>query len=368
MSVVSYPQNTAGSPVSPSGMNSVRTAGTLSALVQTALPVGLHYLSGAELDALRSAARGRILGEVHFVQQAPPAAVATDGHPLIGIDMPLCGPALIEVWTSAEPVAVGRDGSIAYTHNSEVLFGYVADPVVPGSALFEDVVRRRYREILAFVEARGYPYLLRVWNYFPDINREYEGLENYRRFSRGRYQAFEEHFGAFTHRLPAASAVGTCRGDLHVYFIASRTPGTYRENPRQVSAYHYPPQYGPRSPSFARATFKRWEGAEVLFISGTASIVGHESCHHGDVMAQLEESLRNVSALIETTGRDESAGLHGLAEVTALKVYLRDPQSCPVVSARLERALGRAVPTLYLQAELCRQDLLVEVEGLALGR
>lgn len=332
-------------------------------LPTAALPVQVQFLDAPAWSRLRAEAAGRFLGEVHFGA----GLAASAAHPVVRLDMPPLGPALVEVWLSAEPVSTAQEGDFVLARNTEVLFGYVTDAVEAASHDFEETVRRRYRELLALIEAQGYPHLLRIWNYFPDINTEFAGLEVYQRFSRGRYHAFEEHYGTFHDKLPAASAVGTRRGGLHVYFIASRTPGVYRENPRQVSAYRYPPQYGPRSPSFARATFKRWGEAEVLFISGTASIVGHESRHHGDPLAQFEETLRNIDALIEVTARDEAAALHGLSAITGLKIYLREPHSYALLKPRLEAVFGPSVPALYLRGDICRRDLLVEIEGLALG-
>ncbi len=330
------------------------------------LPVEVRFLDAATLARLRGQTPSRILGEIHFDPAAavPPAAA----HPCLRLDMPPVGRILAEVWLSPEPVATARVGDFTLARNEAVLFGCIHDPVAAASDAFEQTVHRRYRELLALVEEEGYPHLLRIWNYFPQINAEYDGLEVYQRFSRGRAQAFAEHYGEFHDRLPAASAVGLRSGGLYVYFIASRTPGRHRENPRQVSAYRYPPQYGPRSPSFARGTFKRWQAGEVLFISGTASIVGHETRHRGDPLAQFEETLRNLLTLIEVTARDEGVPWSGLSALTSVKVYLRDPAHHALLAPRLDAALGGALPVLYLRGDLCRRDLLLEIEGLASGR
>ncbi len=324
----------------------------------------MQFVDEQALLRLRVEARGRFLTEVHFGAAAVAAAAP---HPVVHLEMPPLGPSLVEVWLSDAPVSTGREGEFVLARNTEVLFGYVADSVRSVSDRFEQTVRQRYRELLALIEAQGYPHLLRVWNYFPHINTEVAGLEVYQRFTRGRYQAFEEYYGVFHDKLPAASAIGTRGGGLHIYFIASRTPAAYRENPRQVSAYRYPPQYGPRSPSFARATFKRWGKAEVLFISGTASIVGHESRHCGNLQAQFDEILRNIAALIEVTAHDEAASLRGLSAISGLKIYLREPVNYSPLKAHLDAVLGQSVPVLFLRGDICRRELLVELEGLALG-
>jgi chorismate lyase / 3-hydroxybenzoate synthase len=243
-------------------------------------------------------------------------------------------------------------GQRALAADGHVLFGAVE---LPGgdAAELEAATAFAYRELLAGCSRLGYPHLLRTWNVVPAINRVDDGLERYRRFCRGRAEAFEAHCGRFFQPLlPASSGVGGPEGELVVWFLAGRERGVPRENPRQVSAYSYPPSYGPRSPSFARATRCPQRLGSALLLSGTASIVGHQSVHHGDVLLQLDETLANLDQLL------------GGQPPRILKVYLRHAGDIAAVAAALERWRG-GVPTLYLQADICREELLVEIEGLA---
>src|SRR4029077_5387998 len=137
---------------------------------------------------------------------------------------------------------------------------------------------------------RGYGHLLRVWNYFPHINDDADGVERYVRFNAGRHDAFAAKGRATATDAPAACALGSRGTDLVIYFLAAKRAGQQIENPRQVSAFRYPPQYGPRSPPFAGAMLARPTGKPLLFVSGTASIVGHETLHHGDAAAQAAET------------------------------------------------------------------------------
>jgi len=82
-----------------------------------------------------------------------------------------------------------------------------------------------------------------------------------------------------------------------VYFLASPARARALENPRQISAYRYPRDYGPDSPTFSRAAIAAATVGQQLFISGTASILGHESVHIGDAGAQARESAANIAAL-----------------------------------------------------------------------
>src|SRR5256884_6481225 len=120
----------------------------------------------------------------------------------------------------------------------------------------------------ATLDAERYPHLLRVWNYLPDINRDSHGTERYRQFNSARQQVLRECGRALTGNVPAASALGAASDSpLVVYFLAARTAPTFLENPRQVSAYHYPRQYGSHSPLFSRATLLRQSGGPGLVLS-----------------------------------------------------------------------------------------------------
>jgi chorismate lyase/3-hydroxybenzoate synthase len=327
------------------------------------MPVQLDYVAPEEMrDFLQDGGR-HVLGEIHFgTELRDMRAVA---HPHVVIPMRQLGASpLVEVWTCRAPVSYYRSGNITFARNDEVLFGCLSYSA-EDSRDIESAARNAYAGLLAVIEEQGCPNLLRMWNYFPEITRASGDLDCYKRFCRGRFEALAEHYGEFDRMLPSASAVGDTGGGLSVYFISTRVAGVHCENPRQISAYCYPPQYGPRSPSFARATLKHWGTDVCLYISGTASIVGHESRHPGDPLAQVTETLHNLRALIESAGQKEHAGLYGLANLVSLKVYVRNPEELGIIRQGLDAAIDPQVPRLYLQADICRTELLLEIEGIA---
>jgi len=106
-------------------------------------------------------------------------------------------------------------------------------------------------------------------------------------------------------------------------------------------------------------------GGEVaLFVSGTASIVGHESVHLGDVQAQLAETLTNLRTVIAEAGRRTTARFS--LEDTEPVVYVRHPADAPGLRAQLAAALGESSrfmrQAVFLEADICRAELLVEIE------
>ena len=190
------------------------------------------------------------------------------------------------------------------------------------------------------------------------------GMENYRRFCRGRSVAFENQFGStFQRQLPAASAVGATAGPLSVAFMAGAALPRHYENPQQVPAFEYPPSYGPRPPSFSRATVIHEDAQQTLFVSGTASIRGHATIGVSDLRAQLECTRENLDVIAVTAGAGPAFGAHDGWQRT-LKVYVRHQSDLAEIKADLEQHLVVEGDDIsYLQADLCRADLLVEVEA-----
>lgn len=214
-----------------------------------------------------------------------------------------------------------------------------------------------------FAATRGLR-LYRIWNYVPRINAVERGLENYRLFCRGRSLAFEREFGSgFRKLLPSASAVGSVSGPLALGFLAGDAAPRHFENPRQVPAFDYPPQYGPRPPSFARATAVTLESGRHVIISGTAAISGHATVAVGNLDRQLACTLENLALIGATAGAGDAFGPNN-SWSRRFKVYVRNAADLARISARLESALLRAGDSVqYLQADLCRSELLVEIEA-----
>jgi len=269
-----------------------------------------------------------------------------------------------EVWPAVGTVSRLTVGGAPAAADDRSLFVAFETKVGSGSGI-DALACDAYRQVLRGVAQAGYPHVLRIWNYVPRIHETFSGFDRYMQFCKGRSEAFDAEFGrGFSERLPAASAVG-CPGDsLVVHVLAAREPGRHIENPRQIAAYRYPERYGPKSPAFARGTVAgpAWDG--TLFVSGTASIIGHESVFPGDPVRQTEETMRNIEVVLDAAGVPGRGGPIG-ARLGSLRVYVRFPDQLDTIRAAISAITRTAVPTAWLQAEVCRPELLVEIEAIA---
>jgi len=125
-------------------------------------------------------------------------------------------------------------------------------------------------------------------------------------------------------------------------------------------AYDYP-----RPSSFSRGLRVELGGATLLFLSGTASVDERgKTVHAGDFRAQCLRTLRNLTRLLVSEG----ASWHDVVRTTC---YLRDIERDydafnEMRTMFLDHAQVDPLPaSTAIQARICRPDLLVEIEAIA---
>jgi enamine deaminase RidA (YjgF/YER057c/UK114 family) len=336
-------------------------------------PASLHVdtIASHRLAGLPPSWWAGVLGIVGF--ENVPTIAAVQAPVTASMTPALGGPdGLCEVWRvvggrdAALSTALHRHGRVDYRCSDELLFGSVLideDDLGEGAVALLRATTLAYEDIFAVLEETRHPHLIRVWNTLPEINRETDGDERYRHFNSARQRAFRNSGRSTVGTVPAASALGSPTGSpVSIYFLAARAAPTMIENPRQTSAYHYPPKFGTHSPVFSRACVLNECAGTTLFVSGTASIVGHETLHHGDVSAQTRETLANIDALLEEANRVVGARRYSL-DMLKFKVYVRHPTDLPLIDKALSNTLRGPASIVYLRADVCREDLLVEIEA-----
>ena len=328
-------------------------------LLQPCAPLQVDYLPPCALA--QSLADPQVLAVVSFGAGSRPDPAADPRHFRVGLQ-PLAADC-IEVWRSGAPVQYGRrpDG-LRWARGGALQWGAIE----VDEAAFDGDIRaasaHAYRVLQDSLAGSAHPHLLRIWNYIDAIVEGEGDQERYRQFCLGRADGLGR---MEVTRLPAATAIGRLDGVrvLQVYWLAAAEPGRAVENPRQVSAYHYPRQYGPQPPSFARAMLPARGSTLPLMLSGTASVVGHASLHAGDTARQIEETFTNFQALIGRAREAEPLLPARFGAGARLKVYLQHADELPTLQAALARQLGACPLPPVLHACVCRPDLHVEIDG-----
>jgi len=258
----------------------------------------------------------------------------------------------------------GADGSFAMT-------GLVIPRAVALNAgQLEEAVCDAYTRVQRRLADSSAPYPVRFWNFIPSIHEQLGPVSRYMAFNAGRFAALAlsraegPGIAGETVSFPTASGVGYAGTDLVIYGLGAAHPGTPVENPRQIPAYRYSTRFGPRPPCFTRATSIRVGSGAALLVAGTASVVGEDSRHAGNLRHQLAETFDNLDALI-AAWRGQLAK-EGIDDCTALPdnlraYYVREGDRDAVTAAvRVRYPHIDSVETV--RADICRPELLVEVE------
>ncbi len=319
----------------------------MSSPMSQSVPLSPLQVRYERIDAATALAGDDVLALIGFGSRFS----ALDDPRAVQVALEPLSSAAIEVWRSRGRVRCGRDGALRWSSDGDYLF--LAIEIDEREDDIGDAAQRAYAQLVDFAAASDTPHFLRLWNYLDAINLGSGDDERYRRFCEGRARGMAQFHDAC---YPAATAIGTHDGRrrLLVYGLAARNSGTSIENPRQVSAWRYPRQYGRTAPIFARAM--QTDAAQLL-ISGTAAVVGHASRHEDDLAAQLDETFANLDSLLATTRSP-------FGEQALLKAYVRDAAHADAVAHTIAARAPRASGVLLLAGDICRRELLVEIDGM----
>lgn len=275
----------------------------------------------------------------------------------VGGFAPLLGESLNEcLFVSEENLISGSRGRLHWVESDNFSLVQCVQEVDDLNKI-ENITQTMYQELLGLIPDLRNQNLIRFWNCVPSINSGNGDSEVYKRFCSGRLTALVK-FGFSPTEFPAASALGGHQSILTIHMLLSRVAGRHHGNPLQVNAYDYPHQYGSSSPSFARCTEVSFEGRETfLIVSGTASIRGHETLHLDDVAAQTHLSIDNIDVLLRQCEKT-------LNSLISLRVYIRRESDLETIRQIVDQRLP-AGGRVYLRADICRSNLLVELECIA---
>lgn len=220
--------------------------------------------------------------------------------------------------------------------------------------------------------------ITRQWNYIERITAFHGDHQHYQDFNDSR-----SHFYARTEwpqGYPAATGIGTQLGGVlvDVNAIVPKLP-YFRcvplDNALQVAAHAYSQEVllGTEDRVFKEKTTPKFErakavvGAErgLVYISGTAAIRGEQSLTDVGILVQTGTTMENINYLISEENL-KKAGItpEGACQLEMLRVYLKNPEDVTAVKVYMEHLFTK-VPISYLLADVCRDELLIEIEGIA---
>ncbi|MCA9069251.1 MAG: hypothetical protein KDA84_10030 [Planctomycetaceae bacterium] len=225
--------------------------------------------------------------------------------------------------------------------------------------------------------------VVRTWLYQGGITQDERDIERYRELNRARTDFFSDlseqdrmpRRDDGTAFYPASTGIGTNGLGLTTSCMALQTDRddvrlVSLENPHQTSAFNYAKSFSVKSPKFARAMSVLIGDYATTWISGTASIINSESVHLGDAARQTEQTIDNIQNLISRKNF-ERHGVFGagaeLEDLAKVRVYIKRPEDYETCRAICERRF-HSVPSIYAQADVCRSNLLVEIEGVAFSK
>jgi len=305
------------------------------------------------------------------------------------IQPPCCGAALaLEAWGIAgDSVRIERFGPHALTVACEgVRWVYCGGikPLAASEGAYAQTLDALARMNSALrLAGCSFDQTVRTWFYLEGITQPEAGAWRYQELNRARSDFYGDiafHSPRF-HRqgpqgfYPASTGIGMSAANLLVSCVAMETHREdvlllSLENPQQTPAYAYHSKYSGQSPKFSRAMALLLGDYMTTWISGTASIVSSESRYLGDIEKQTEQTIDNIQRLISP----ENFAAHGVSgagagfeDLAKIRVYLKRPEDLAKCRAICAGRFG-SIPAIYALADVCRPELLVEIEGVAFSR
>lgn len=212
--------------------------------------------------------------------------------------------------------------------------------------------------------------IVRQWNYIENILGSDGENQRYQEFNNVRSGVYGNTFSEKGY--PSATGIGMNQGGVIVEFIAIKSREVISkaiDNPQQISAHSYSKKVLvgddcvlKTTPKFERARYIELFGKKLIFISGTASIVGEKTVGLGDAVEQTEITINNIQQLYSPEI------LKGFSNETLnpryghARVYVKNRKDFAKIRQTFKTHFGD-MPVVYIVADICRKDLLVEIEG-----
>ena len=321
--------------------------------------------SGKDYDGIKTHLKSRVLEEFK-------------GDPILAFiaQPPLTCKIIVEVFyydpsvwqmrtiTSGENAAALFDDG-----NTQFLVGKVQSNSVKSCQLNSEYA---FKELRAVFEKADFTlgHIIRQWNYLENILGYDDKKQRYQEFNNVRSAAYGDSFDE--NGYPAATGIGMNRGGVIIEFVAVKSEEIISQpvdNPGQVSAHHYSSKVLmgddcvlKTTPKFERARYLKVNGSKLILISGTASIVGEKTIGTGDPVKQTVVTIDNIRRLYSDEVLQKLPDRKLEPKYGHARIYVKNKRDFAAIKRTFKAHFGN-LPVVYLIADICRDDLLVEIEG-----
>ncbi len=286
----------------------------------------------------------------------------------------------------------GEDKEILYKSAGDISYtvvNYGAFKVVHATGLtgglessIEESAEEGFKSAVEILTLEGLSldHVIRQWNYVEDIahlDDPQRETQNYQVFNDVRAKYYNQ--ASFPYGYPAATGIGMNTGGVILGFTAvsesDRVEVKAIRNPRQIDAHQYSGKVlmgkatgimGERcTPKFERGKMVVLDGTSYMYVSGTASIVGEKTLYPGDVEKQTITTIENIFNLFSRENQDALGVEFDVSQIefSHLRIYVKHQADFPKVEAVCKSMLN-SKSFLFLESDICREDLLVEIEGI----
>ncbi|WMJ74387.1 radical SAM protein [Cytophagaceae bacterium ABcell3] len=273
----------------------------------------------------------------------------------------------VDAWAGENISKQETHGDLEITISENGVFGLIELPYKEGEV--EEITSGLYRQVFSYLENHPNHYLLRVWHYVPNILKPVSNSPDaniYQQFNRGRHSAFVEYYSQQLHSIavPVASAVGYTSDKIRLEFLAVENQPVFLENKDQVAARHYSKKYGECPPLFSRGAIYKNLNQTVLISAGTASVVGENSLHT-NLYDQVNQTIHNLRVLGSQFNLKKYGVQYGFAleDIVLLRTYYKNEEDAAFLRQYLKKVVSPSCKLSFMKADVCRDELLVEMEA-----
>ncbi len=216
--------------------------------------------------------------------------------------------------------------------------------------------------------------IVRQWNYIGSIVSYKGSKQNYQEFNDARSAYYAK--GQWQNGYPAATGIGAEGEGIIVGGIAFKCEGCIFpiDNPLQVAAHVYSKRVlvdddanaVKSTPKFERAKLIERAGGACCFVSGTAAIRGEESVDASSAAMQTVRTIENIEHLVSKENLVRFGCKPYELKYVRLHVFVKEAKDYDAVREVVEKAYPH-IPVVYSIADVCRQELLVEIEGILIA-